>query len=118
MLLLLACEQGGAEAGTAASAAAGEAGAGQPHELRLTNRRSRPADIYAHRKLALRLALVDAPAWRHVGIVPPDGGCDMPLAREGVVGRVDADPSCRGQEHLQPGVRGVGIGTVSTLPGR
>ncbi|MCG8351829.1 MAG: hypothetical protein MI924_29030 [Chloroflexales bacterium] len=45
----------------------------------------------AHIELALGVALEDAAGRRHVGVVAPDGGADVPFAREQVVRRVEAD---------------------------
>jgi hypothetical protein len=63
-------------------------------------------------ELTFCAATVDPMGWRHVGVVAADGGADMPIAGDEIIGRVEADPAKFREEGLDPGVGGGAFGAI------
>jgi len=66
-------------------------------------------------EFAVGLAAEDPVGRGHVGIVAADGGADVAMMGDEVVGGVEAHPAQVGQEHIDPGVSGVRGGAVVIL---
>src|SRR5258708_6045773 len=115
LLLLLALLVVGEARVLAAALAGARRRLGDAQEFRFADRRARLAHGDAYGELALGLALVDPARGRHVGVVAAHRAGDVALAGQDVVGRIEAHPAQARQEHLDPGVGGVGIRAVAGL---
>ncbi len=69
-------------------------------------------DADGYGEFALGAAAEDAVGGRDVGVVSTDGGADVAVAGDEVVGWIEADPAEFGEEGLNPGVGGGAFGTV------
>src|SRR5437016_7568554 len=72
------------------------------------------ADGYGHSELCRRLSFKNSARGRHIRVIASDGGTDMTLGGEQVVGRVEADPARARKPGLHPRM-GRAAGTVPIL---
>ena len=63
-------------------------------------------------ELALGAAAVDAVGGRDVGVIAADGGADVAIAGDEVVGGIETDPAEFGEEGLDPGMGGGAFGAI------
>ena len=63
--------------------------------------------MHGHVELAVGVAAEDAVRGRNVGVVAADGGADVPVVGDQVVGGVEAHPAQMRQQHIDPGVGGI-----------
>ena len=63
-------------------------------------------------ELALRAAAVDAVRGGDVGVVATDGGADVTIAGDEVVGGIEADPAQFREKRFNPGVGGGALGPI------
>ena len=71
------------------------------------------AGLHMHGHISrCRLAAKDAVRRRNVGVVPAHRGANMPVMRDQVIGRVEAHPAQMRQQHIHPGMSGVGCRAV------
>ena len=69
-------------------------------------------DVDGHIKLALCLTAEDAVSGRHIRVIAADGGADVAMMSDEVVGGVEAHPAELRQQHIHPGMSCIGSGAV------
>src|SRR5665213_2985114 len=68
--------------------------------------------MHDHTELAVRYAADDALRWWHVCVGAADGGAEVAVVGDEVVGGIEAEPPEMRHERLNPGVGGVRCGAV------
>ena len=64
--------------------------------------------VHGYIELMAAAAGQDAAQGADIGVIATPGECDVVFAGEGIIGRVEIDPSSVPAPDLEPGVRGVG----------
>ena len=70
---------------------------------------------YRHGEFRRSFSLKDSARGWHIRVIASDGGTDMTLGGEQVVGWVETHPPHLGQKGLDPGMRSVGPGPIRVL---
>ena len=69
-------------------------------------------DVHGNVELAGGFAAEDAMGGGNVGVIAANGGADVAMVGNQIVGGIEAHPAEMRQQHIHPGVGGVGSGAV------